>query len=286
MTEIQKLKNVQYKITEEVLTRKWLTVRSKRNRLLALSDWTQLGDVNIPQNIRGLWRRWRQKVRDVNQTTVNNPDNAATLLQTLEDQMPKKLSDIAIDNLPPVAPLLSSELEEIKTEFKRTIDTIFSSSVEPRIISLDDVAAFIEKEINEVSRIIIDNFNITIDKKIAAFAAKSNIMVPTDIEECKTYYKTVINAKYDKMIPPFNTELLNEAVDCLSESESSFPLLQVYATNNNFSLRDMAEKILKDKKEWLRHVCNVEHNRLQYLNTIDKVITKEELETLMAKDLE
>jgi len=46
--------------------RLWGTVRAARNRRLAASDWTQLGDV--PPALKGKWAARRQFLRDIPQT--------------------------------------------------------------------------------------------------------------------------------------------------------------------------------------------------------------------------
>ena len=43
----------------------WKAVRGKRNKKLAVSDWTQLGDVQISSEQQGEWTTYRQALRDV-----------------------------------------------------------------------------------------------------------------------------------------------------------------------------------------------------------------------------
>lgn len=44
----------------------WLSaVRTERNRLLAISDWTMLGDVQLSEEKRKSWTTYRQQLRDI-----------------------------------------------------------------------------------------------------------------------------------------------------------------------------------------------------------------------------
>jgi len=43
--------------------RKWSEIRSERNRLLAESDWTQIGDVTLQSKTE--WLAYRQALRDI-----------------------------------------------------------------------------------------------------------------------------------------------------------------------------------------------------------------------------
>src|SRR5665213_2808580 len=94
--KIKKLSNVQYTVTDEVILRKWSEVISKRNKLLNLSDWTQLPDCNLPANIQRLWLKWREKIRNIKKSTVTDPSKALSLLLNLEKQIPEKLSENSV----------------------------------------------------------------------------------------------------------------------------------------------------------------------------------------------
>lgn len=47
------------------LEAEWSIVRGRRNRLLAESDWTQLGDSQLTAQERAAWQRYRQSLRDL-----------------------------------------------------------------------------------------------------------------------------------------------------------------------------------------------------------------------------
>ena len=43
-----------------------INLRTERNRLIALTDWTQMED--IPQSTRDAWKTYRQALRDITET--------------------------------------------------------------------------------------------------------------------------------------------------------------------------------------------------------------------------
>lgn len=54
--------------------RKWEAVRSRRNRMLAESDWTQLPDSPLTEDKIAEWASYRQALRDITEQT--DPFNA------------------------------------------------------------------------------------------------------------------------------------------------------------------------------------------------------------------
>jgi hypothetical protein len=56
------------------LSGKWSLVRAKRDRLLGLSDWTQVADAALTSEERQGWVAYRQALRDVPQTQTD-PDS-------------------------------------------------------------------------------------------------------------------------------------------------------------------------------------------------------------------
>lgn len=54
---------------EEIYENLELELRSRRNMLLALSDWTQLPDAPLEKFEKEAWANYRQKLRDIPQVT-------------------------------------------------------------------------------------------------------------------------------------------------------------------------------------------------------------------------
>jgi hypothetical protein len=57
-------------------------VRAQRNALLARSDWTQLADSPLSQELRDAWSQYRQRLRDV-------PNNASTTEEVIWPTAPE-----------------------------------------------------------------------------------------------------------------------------------------------------------------------------------------------------
>lgn len=254
-------------MTEEVLSRKWLEVISKRNKLLSLSDWTQLPDCNIPPNIQRLWTKWREKIRNIKKTTVTEPDKAVSLLKTLEKQMPEKIAEdsisiVNVDTDTVVEPSVNNNL-------KIMIDNTIKETVLPKIISLDEITNIINQK--------SDN-NLNIALKIL----QPDIVLSQDLPEAQTQLIKILNDKINKDYPKFIEELFTESVDYLSGSYTGdLPLLQLYATHYNKSLKDMSEDMLQSKRKWIKDISEIEKYRLEYLNKIIKSATIVELEELL-----
>ena len=56
-------------------TRLWRAIKNQRDALLVRSDWTQIPDAVLPENVTAeMWREYRQELRDLpaNQSDVTN----------------------------------------------------------------------------------------------------------------------------------------------------------------------------------------------------------------------
>lgn len=58
----------QAEIEAEREARAWASLRAERDRLLVLSDWTQLPDAPLTEEQRQAWAAYRQALRDLPQT--------------------------------------------------------------------------------------------------------------------------------------------------------------------------------------------------------------------------
>lgn len=52
-----------------------LQVRSQRDQLLAQSDWTQMPDSPLPDEIKAAWAAYRQALRDLPPTVTEETEN-------------------------------------------------------------------------------------------------------------------------------------------------------------------------------------------------------------------
>jgi hypothetical protein len=62
---------------------KWNNIKSNRNGLLALSDWTQLPDVDLTPELVQAMKTYRQQLRDITKD-YTNPDDVVFPQNPLE----------------------------------------------------------------------------------------------------------------------------------------------------------------------------------------------------------
>ena len=275
-TKIKKLSNIQFTVTDDVLLRKWSDVKSKRNKLLSMSDWTQLPDSNVPANIQRLWVKWREKVRSIKHSSVNDPDKALTLLRNLERQMPEQLPDATQPTIVDpeyVTPIQNNAAIDIE-QFKQYINEIIKTAVLPKIISIDEITNIINQKSDNNLGLMMR----TIDDKIKQ---QSVVSLSDNLDEAKAQLTTILNDAVHKRYPKLNEELFSEALDYLSGSYTGdLPLLQLFANSYEKTLTEMAQHMLQQKKRWIKDICDIEKYRLDYLNKIQNSVTIEEIREL------
>lgn len=71
----------EYVIDANGIEQFWQAVRTFRNRLLTLTDWTQLPDVKLSEADTQSWLQIRQELRNVT-TTAITPEGAMQLLES------------------------------------------------------------------------------------------------------------------------------------------------------------------------------------------------------------
>lgn len=270
-SQIKKLSNVQYIVTDEVLLRKWTEVISKRNKLLSLSDWTQLPDCNIPASIQRLWLKWRAKLRNIKKSTVIDPDKALSLLKNLENQMPEKLMETGSEPVMEVKDIVTVDKTD---DLKEYVNNLINTTVLPKVISVDEITNIITQNSNNNLSIALNY----IEKKIKELTPLVTLF--QDVQEAKAQLNTLLNENVYKRYPQFNEELFQEAVDYLSGSTGDLPLLQLYATHNEIEMEMMANMMLDTKRKWIKDVCEIELFRLEHLNKIKQAGTIDELENI------
>jgi hypothetical protein len=273
--EIKQLTNVSYKLTDEVITRNWLSVNARKTRLLSLSDWTQMADVNLPQNIKNVWRQWRSKVRAVKRSAYLDPNAAMEALKSLEQQIPEGISDEALAEVVNMPALPNPELDAVKQELMDAVRSHVDNEVNPRFVSMEDVEKLVDVKLEKVQQMLIENFQTSLNKALEVVVVKSSVPeVPLRDE-----IRQLIDTKLARL--PFDEELFQEAVDFLSDHEtSSFPLLMVHAEFDGKKLSEKAKEIINQRRSWLQHVCKFEKVRLQFVQRLHKCNTLEELEAL------
>ncbi|WP_281559423.1 tail fiber assembly protein [Thalassomonas sp. RHCl1] len=62
--------------TEEIQLMAWTQIRTKRDALMAATDWTQISDSPLSAEKKAEFAQYRQALRDLPQSTAN-PDDIA-----------------------------------------------------------------------------------------------------------------------------------------------------------------------------------------------------------------
>ncbi|WDD98373.1 tail fiber assembly protein [Thalassomonas actiniarum] len=62
--------------TEEIQLMAWTRIRTKRDALMAATDWTQIADSPLSAEKKAEFAQYRQALRDLPQSTAN-PDDIA-----------------------------------------------------------------------------------------------------------------------------------------------------------------------------------------------------------------
>lgn len=52
-------------MNQELIDEKWNYVRTERNLLLSVCDWTQMPDCTLSEEDKNAWRVYRQALRDI-----------------------------------------------------------------------------------------------------------------------------------------------------------------------------------------------------------------------------
>lgn len=261
--EIQKITNVEYTLTDEVIARKWATVGGKRRQLLNLSDWTQLADCNLSPAVRHYWKVWRQKVRNITRNTVTHPDDALQLLKTLETQSPAALN---YDEFPEIEP---SQDEITIEKINQLLDARISEII-PQFTSANDVTTLLDEKLRDFKQSMQPK-PVELDNGI--HLAKMQLM---DIIDRKFY-----EFRPSAQIQHVHTELFNEAVNFKVNMLGNYPLLKIWARNYSKSLTEMADIAISQKKTWLKSTCLAEEERLGWIKKVENATVVDELKLLL-----
>jgi len=88
MTEIKRIKNLKVSATKEKLANDWNEVKSFKNRLLQNSDWINMPDNDLQDDIVRLWVDWRKRVRRVEEFMITDVSKALDYLVDLQNNQP------------------------------------------------------------------------------------------------------------------------------------------------------------------------------------------------------
>lgn len=239
---------------------KWNDIDKTRIVMLNNSDWTQLPDTNLTNETVQEWQKWRLEIRKVTQKNYDRPIPAILELKKLQISKPDNEYSSGLQTYTRKGPIISRT--EITSKIKDVLEnmgltSIKKSPIEPVELPTED---------------ILD----TID----------------DIKVGKEYALRELEAAYLEQIrdssPPLDlihlhTERLNQAIDCLSDIGTSFPLLEVLSKNLNKSIKEVATTILKKQNETIKKFANIELNHIECLKKIKESVTISGLKKALEK---
>lgn len=82
--------------------RLWSDLRAERNRRLAASDWTQLGDAHMSQDRKEAWAQYRQELRDLpDAVQITSPEDLVSVPWPSDPTVPVPIQSTGsrLDNL-------------------------------------------------------------------------------------------------------------------------------------------------------------------------------------------
>lgn len=83
-----KIKNIKTVKTEEMHNKEWTEVLSVKNRLLQMSDWTQLPDSGLSDNCVKNFMEWRTSLKKLRRSTATSIKNVIHTTNVLRDNIP------------------------------------------------------------------------------------------------------------------------------------------------------------------------------------------------------
>lgn len=269
---IQKIYNLDTEISEDQLEIEWAKLISTKNKLLEISDWTQLSDVFLPADVKKEWGEWRQKLRKVNRKTFADIEQAGNVIEFLKKEMPK-----------------NTTLDEAAFTENFSNTSISPEKIVQKTIIKEQPIIF--KEEMEMDR-FINLFKETLEKDsyyfrdyLLSFLDPSNTNIFIDGEELdvckdktKDFIKTQRTHTLNKKLKSFvdlriMQQRTEEAVEYLSEKSpilDNYPLIKLHSEESVMTPEDSALNFLRDKR-WYNQLLLESEKFIFYTNKmIDK----------------
>lgn len=233
---------------------KWTDINKSKNLLLSQTDWTQLPDTGLSANSVLEWRKWRDEVRKINQDNYDERIPAVLALKKLKDNHPKNVytgeKHYFQKNGPVISRIdLKKEIQEILEEMD--LEEFKASQVACEGLSLDDI---------DDIKIAIKHAQIELDN---LYKEKIGQISPP----------TELNYLY--------MEKMNECIDYLSETGTSFPLLELLSNNQNKDMNIAAKEFLQQHSKMIGEFVKIEDYYDECLHNINNSDTIDDLKKII-----
>jgi hypothetical protein len=280
---VQKVQNLVTETTNDQLEIEWAQVFSKRNKLLEISDWTQLGDVFLLPEVKKQWSIWRQKLRKVNRKTFTQLQDAKDVLALLEKEIPK------------ASPLDESEFNDKIVNAEETRDKIIQKVItkEQPIIIREIIE---EPRFQELLRGVLDKDAYGMKNYLLSFLSIENSNIITDEDtlevaksKAKEYARNrqtiTLNNKLSHL--PDNRILqgrAEEAIEFLSAKApdiENFPLIKLHSESMDQTYEQSAVNFLRQKKWYNQLLLDSEKFLFYTGKQIESAISKIQIQSII-----
>lgn len=280
---VLKIQNLDTATTDYQIEIEWSKLISKRNKLLEISDWSQLGDVFLTAESKKQWSIWRQKLRKVNRKTFTVLEDAQNVLELLNNEMPKSttLDEAEFDSriingeITPTKEIHRITVKEQPIIIKEEIDT-------PRFEMM--LKEILEKDTYGFKQYLLsfldaDNTNILeLDETLEVAKSKA--------KEYAVRKQTLTLNKKLNYLPDVRIlqQRAEEALEFLSGKNpdiENFPMIKMHAENMVMTHEESALNFLKQKK-WYNHILLDSERFLYYtMNQIDAATQVNQIRTII-----
>lgn len=266
---VEKISGIKTETTKEQNDVAWSKVFARKIRMLESSDWTQLTDVHIGEEIRNKWKVWRQAVRNVKKSKFSNPLEAEGVLSKLDAHRP---DDSTLDtesinyDVTKVGETLSeneNRVTEIQRVFIKEIPIVIKEEVtdeeleEPLMTFFSNNSFIIRDIINGLKKEIVTNFTDNDPLYLAKekFILLLNKRLVLTLEEKLSGFPPieVVNEKFD------------QALDFLSNNAATldeYPLISLHVKHSGQEPEEVAQGFLEEKKKVNKIILDIETYRL------------------------
>jgi uncharacterized Zn finger protein len=236
----------------------WSDIRLTRNIMLTQSDWTQIQDSGLTKACVIAWRKWRREVRKINRKRYSNRLSAVSELSKLKENMPKE-------------------------EYSDSEAVYFEQ--DGSVISRIDIKAQILEVLAETTTQTPPQTHSEAPEEVLMKNAGDIKSAKKHAQnEAENIYKDQIRSKSGAAeLSALYAERLNEAIDCLSGTGTSYPLLEVLGEAVNKDIKEVATSVLKTNSNIIQHFVCVERNCIQALKDIKAANTTDQLLDILGK---